>query len=469
MAVVAGLCALALGIGPAQDVRAQSGAEAGTGGARQSGTRPVASEASLRANLPSVTSIRIGLQANRTTRFVLDVSKKVAFRSFTLNDPYRVVIDMQPVDWKIGSKLPLSKDGLIGGYRTGEIGGGNTRIVLDLNSPALIHQTFVLPPAGPFKYRLVVDMKPVTEEEYLREAERQGGIETASTQNTSTATSGNATGAVPGEEGKPRRIVPGAKSGAKPRAATMPGNLHKAREAARKKLTRKRVVVIDAGHGGPDPGATGISGAFEKTITLYTARKLRRSFLATKRYKVVMTRDGDRIVPLRERIAIARKAKADLFISLHADTITRRKVRGAAVYTLSENASDREAARLARRENESGHVAGIDLRHEDRQVSKILIDLAQRDTMNESAQFATTLIGSFQAHKIETLFRTHRFAGFVVLKAPDVPAVLVELGFLSNRTDEKLLRTSKYRAKLATAIVRAADKYFALKDRLAQR
>lgn len=443
LAAALGLAAiLAGGTGPAfaQTERGQQ-----VGGQRGGDTTQVSRKG------PAVTGVRVGLQANRTTRFVLDISERVAFQAFTLSDPYRVVVDMQPVDWKIGSQFTMPGDSLISTYRTGSVGAGNTRLVLELSQPGLIFQTFVLPPTGPFKYRLVVDIKPATEAEYAAEEARQRAKRIPQTATTTSGTPGAA-----GETKAKEEVKTGA-------TRKLP------KRTTKKKVVRKRLVVIDAGHGGKDPGAIGVSGAKEKTITLYTAKRLKRAFLATGRYKVVMTRERDRIVPLRERIRIARAANADLFISLHADSIHKRAIRGAAVYTLSERASDHEAARLAKRENQSDEVAGIKIKNEDRQVQKILIDLAQRDTMNESAQYATMLIKSFSLSKIETLHRTHRFAGFVVLKAPDVPAVLVELGFLSNARDELLLRNSKHRAKLAAAIVRATDSYFILKDRLAQK
>ena len=179
----------------------------------------------------------------------------------------------------------------------------------------------------------------------------------------------------------------------------------------------------------------------------------------TGRYKVILTRKRDKYIPLRKRVAIARTSEADLFISVHADSVKNRRIRGASVYTLSENASDKEAAELARKENKSDLIFGKDLSNEDFQVANILIDLAQRETMNHSARFANILVNELR-HATRVLPRTHRFAGFRVLKAPDVPSVLLELGFLSNRQDEVSLRTKKYRNKIAKAIVKSVDNYF---------
>jgi N-acetylmuramoyl-L-alanine amidase len=223
---------------------------------------------------------------------------------------------------------------------------------------------------------------------------------------------------------------------------------------------KKRLIAIDPGHGGIDPGATGVSGVYEKNITMAVARAVKRRLQATGRYEVLLTRDRDVFVRLRDRVEIARKAGADLFLSIHADTIANKKIRGASVYTLSEKASDKEAAALAEQENKADLIAGVDLSRENPEVTNILIDLAQRETMNQSARFAGLLVGSLK-RDVRLLRNSHRFAGFVVLKAPDIPSVLIELGFLSNRYDERLLRDRRHRAKLAGAITAAIDRYFA--------
>ena len=227
----------------------------------------------------------------------------------------------------------------------------------------------------------------------------------------------------------------------------------------------KKIIVLDPGHGGVDPGTVGAGGTHEKELTLATAREIRRQLEATGRYRVVMTRDDDSFVQLRERVAKARAVNADMFLSIHADSIGSAQTRGASIYTLSETASDAEAAALATRENRADIIAGVDLSVENRDVASILIDLAQRETMNRSAAFAATLVGEL-GREIQLLpTKPHRFAGFAVLKAPDIPSVLLELGYLSNRQDEVLLGRSHHRSKIATAIVRAIDDHFARKDR----
>ncbi|MGF1640590.1 MAG: N-acetylmuramoyl-L-alanine amidase, partial [Rhodospirillales bacterium] len=216
---------------------------------------------------------------------------------------------------------------------------------------------------------------------------------------------------------------------------------------------------IDPGHGGADPGAIGVSGVHEKDVTLAAARDLRSALERLGGYRVVLTRDDDRSVSLRERIAIARRVDADLFVSLHADAMPSAQVRGASVYTLSETASDAEAALLAERENKADLITGVDLTYETAEVANILIDLAQRETKNRSARLAARVVDELQ-RETQLLRNTHRFAGFAVLKAPDVPSVLVELGFLSNRQDEQALRDTAYRRRLAAAIARGIDRYF---------
>jgi len=221
----------------------------------------------------------------------------------------------------------------------------------------------------------------------------------------------------------------------------------------------RQVIVIDPGHGGVDPGATGVSGIYEKYITYSMAHELQQQLERTGHYRVHLTRDRDVFIPLRERTAIARQMNADLFISLHADVVKDPDIRGLSVYTLSQNASDAEAQSLADKENKSDLIAGIDLSRESTDVTSILIDLAQRETMNRSAGFASDIVNELES-ETPLLANTHRFAGFAVLKAPDVPAVLIEMGYLSNTIDEKNLRQPEYRAKLAHAISRAVEHYF---------
>lgn len=224
------------------------------------------------------------------------------------------------------------------------------------------------------------------------------------------------------------------------------------------------VVVIDPGHGGIDPGASGTSGVHEKDITLEAARELKRLLDQTHHFKTVLTRDSDVFLPLRQRVAIARANHADLFISLHADSIEGSRLSGSSVYTLSDKASDAEAAALAAKENKADSIAGANLSAYPEEVAGILIDLAQRETRTDSMKYAHTLVIQLDESG-RVLEHSVRSAGFAVLKAPDVPSVLLEMGYLSNPGEERELRDPRYRAKLMAAIKRSIELYFTALDR----
>jgi N-acetylmuramoyl-L-alanine amidase len=222
---------------------------------------------------------------------------------------------------------------------------------------------------------------------------------------------------------------------------------------------KTHLVVLDPGHGGVDPGAIGYSGVYEKDIALATAREVARQLEATRRYRVRLTRTDDEFVALQERVAFAHAAGGDLFLSIHADALPNAGVRGASVFTLSEKASDREAAELAARENKADLIAGIDLSRHEPVVSEILFDLARRQTNNLSIRLARDLVSEL-GHEVRLLNNSHRSAGFVVLKAPDIPSALVELGCLSNKDEDTLLQQAAYQRKLATGLVRSINDYF---------
>lgn len=228
-----------------------------------------------------------------------------------------------------------------------------------------------------------------------------------------------------------------------------------------KKSNKLPIILIDAGHGGKDPGATGgYARTKEKNITLGYARELKRQLDNTKKFKVFLTRNRDYFIPLNGRVAKARKIKADLFISLHADSSPNRKTSGLSIYTLSETSSDKQAARLARKENKSDIIGGADFSDASGDILKTLINMSQRSTMNESAKFAEIVIKSIRDNRLTTLQRTHRFAGFRVLTAPDIPSVLIELGYLSNKKEERKLNSLKHKREVSKALVRAIRKYF---------
>jgi N-acetylmuramoyl-L-alanine amidase len=227
-------------------------------------------------------------------------------------------------------------------------------------------------------------------------------------------------------------------------------------------LPRPKLIFLDPGHGGRDPGAQGIRGTQEKTVVMAIARELQRELLAGGRYRVLLTRNTDNYVALRERVARAQSAKADLFLSLHADSHDNPDVRGASVYTLSEQATDREAAALAARENRADAVvSGMKLSDKDDNVARTLVAMSQRGTVNDSRRLADTIVQGFSRNGVRLLPRTHRQAGFAVLTSPDIPAALVELGYLSNPQDEKLLTVRQHQIALARALRGSVDAHFA--------
>lgn len=229
---------------------------------------------------------------------------------------------------------------------------------------------------------------------------------------------------------------------------------------------RLPLVVIDAGHGGHDPGAINpLSGKREKDVTLAISRAIRDELVETGRVRVALTRDSDSFLVLQDRYGIARRMKADLFLSIHADAAENQEARGGTVYTLSEVASDREAQRLAARENKADVINGINLGGQDKEVSSILIDLTQRETMNVSASFARLLIREAKSNMI-LREKSHKFASFIVLKAPDTPSVLFETGYISNADDAAFLSSQDGRQKVARAVASAVQAHFA--RRLAQ-
>ncbi len=373
-----------------------------------------------------VTDIRVG-EHGKTTRIAFDLSKRVDFNIFTLSNPYRVVIDFPEIGWRLPARpLPVRK-GLFKSLRYGLFKPGTTRVVVDVNGPVTVDNIFMLQPSGMGAHRLVVDI---------------------------VASAKQASGGSAVPPAAKAKIVTAARSIASP----PPRKPERNRVVAAVKR-RKPMIVIDPGHGGMDPGTVGLSGTYEKNVTLSAARAIKSYLQNSGKYRVRLTRDRDRFIRLRSRVAFARKVGAELFISIHANSTSNHRTRGLSVYTLSEKASDKEAAALAEKENKVDLIAGIDLNGESPEVTNILIDLAQRESMNQSAHFAAELITSL---KRETRFlrNTHRFAGFAVLKAPDIPSVLIELGFLSNRSDEKSLRSRKFRSGLAAAIANAVDKYF---------
>ena len=222
----------------------------------------------------------------------------------------------------------------------------------------------------------------------------------------------------------------------------------------------KKVIVIDPGHGGIDPGALSPRKTREKDVVLAFSKELKEIMDADGRFHVVLTRDDDRFISLKDRVGIARKEGADLFIAIHADTLRGQTATGTTLYTLSDKASDAESEELAQRENRADALAGIDLASQSEDVAGMLIDLAQRDSRNQASMFSKKALSYFRGNVTKMTGKPIRSAGFTVLKAPDVPSILIELGFLSNPKDEERLTSPAWRKSLARALTAAIDAQF---------
>ncbi len=433
-------------------------------------------------------------------RIVMDMTAPVPYALFTLADPYRVVIDLPEIDWSSARQSAGTAKGLVSGYRFGLFQPGNARFVLDLRQPVRVSRIYFAPspktPPGSKAgaVRMILELEITSREEFLKTAGFKGRTNrVAAAPPADTKLSRTA---LPQQAAKPaappsapslasalqagaalllpppnprRTISPGAAPPGTPLLAPTTPSVAQPRlpeaPAAQQHLpatpvVRQRLIVIDPGHGGVDPGAITAQGVYEKTIVLDTAKRLKALLSQNRQYKVVMTRETDIFVRLADRVQIARNAEADLFVSIHADALATHKVRGASVYTLSEQASDKEAELLAAKENNSDMIAGIGIGDEtDELVKTILIDLAQRETTNKSVHFAKLLLPQLKSTGA-LLKNSHRYAGFRVLKAPDIPSVLVELGLLSNHTDARILTSSTGRQRLAVALKQAIEEYF---------
>jgi len=368
------------------------------------------------ATPPVVMSARIGEHDDRT-RLVIELSDPVNLRAFSLANPNRIILDMPEVAWRMGAPPVPSGRGLIKAYRYGLFRAGNSRMVIDLNRPARLGETLAIPPAAGFGYRVVIDLFPTTAFE---------------------SGAGWPADLKAREDDAERKAM----------AATVPA------------VAGRKVVVIDPGHGGIDSGTQGVNGLLEKDLVLAEGLRLAKE-LRARGFNVFMTRDKDNFVPLRDRVAFGRAHRADLFVSLHADSNPDASVSGLSIYTLNDGRSDREAAALAKRENQSDVIAGVDLSGGNSPVAPILIDLAQRDTINKSSRFAEIALAQL-AGATDILARSpHRSASLAVLVAPDVPAVLIELGYLSNQADAAQMNTEAWRSRVAVAIAAAVSRHLA--------
>jgi N-acetylmuramoyl-L-alanine amidase len=353
------------------------------------------------------------------TRLVVDLDRKIEVRAFALANPYRVIIDMPQVTFTFPDKTGEKGRGLIKAFRYGLVMQGGSRIVIDLVKPARIERAQVLDPVNEQPARLVLDLAAIDRDAFMR---------TIALNNR------------PPERG-PRPRDP---------------------ELEAKTADLRPLVVLDPGHGGPDHGTRmAPTDSPEKTIVLEFCLMLKEKLENTGKYRVAMTRADDTFIALADRVSFARDRKAALLISVHADALERADgdAQGATIYTLSETASDATAASVAEVENRADVIAGLDIAPEATDVADILIDLAKRETKTFSLQFARTLIG-----EMRNATRLHkepmRSASFVVLKAPDIPSVLVELGYVTNKQDLKSMTSDAWRGKVTDSVMQAVGTFF---------
>jgi len=356
---------------------------------------------SLQAFAAQVSGFRVWADPVKT-RAVLDLDRKTSYKLFTLKNPHRVVVDLKGSSIDIPLELDKEHAGVISGVRYGKPDEGTLRVVFDLNESTGL-KSFLLEPTAQYSHRLVIDL-------YSKSGKQK---------------------------------------------ATMVKHV-----ADISKPNRDVVIALDAGHGGEDPGAIGKKKTREKDVVLSIARELKKSIDAEPGMHAVLTRDGDYYIPLRGRYEKARKARADLFVSVHADAFKKRDVQGSSVFVLSARGASSEFARLlADSENASDLVGGVTLSDKDDMLASVLLDLSQSATREASNKVAGDILGS-----LKRTGKTHKNvvgrANFMVLKSPDVPSVLVETGFISNPSEEKRLTEKEFQQRTARAITRGVRDYF---------
>jgi len=387
-----------------------------------------AAEDQLTSGYPVASDARLAGDAKQT-RFVLDLDRTVQFRAFALPDPYRVVVDMPQVNFRLPAGAGTAGRGLVRGFRYGLVMPGGSRVVIDLAGPAKVTNSYMLDSANGQPPRLVVE---------LEEVDRAGFAQAQ------------------GTESKPE-LKP-AISDSHAAIATPPAPPQPAAPP-----DPRPVVVIDPGHGGVDNG-TQSGSEVEKNVVLAFGLALRDRLEKSGKYHVVMTRTDDTFIPLGDRVHVARNQSAALFVSIHADALPKGEgdAQGATIYTLSDHATDAQAEQLADSENRADAIGGVNLTDEPTDVADILIDLAQRETRTFSNRFARLLMG-----EMKNTARMHKHplksAGFKVLKAPDVPSVLVELGYVSNKSDMENLVSEGWRNRIVGSMARAVDIFLAKK------
>ncbi len=422
------------------------------------------------------------------TRLTLESAKPVSFNMFTLSNPERVVIDLNDVELhgalesiasKIGNDDPYIKSVRVAKYKPGVV-----RLVLDMKVAAK-PQLFSLKPVAQYGHRLVLDVYPAVPSDPLmalaNEAEKK--LPPDSTGISPNAASGAAAASAPSAAGSEQAAAappahqitntPAEHTAAPPAklpetSAPAPGSSATAKGRNKEPGARMIIVVIDAGHGGEDPGAHGRHGTLEKNVTLAIARRLKKMVDETGNMHAVLTRDGDYFIELGNRVVKARNAHADLFVSIHADSFIKQKASGSSVFALSDHGATSAAAKwLAKHENEADLIGGVNINVKDPYLAKTLIDLSQTATISDSLKLGSQVL--LELRGVNTLHHRHvEQAGFAVLKAPDIPSILVETAFISNPKEELKLKDEAYQDKLARAILGGIKRYFAQNPALAR-
>jgi len=404
--------------------------------------------------------------ADEYTRVTLEMDSELKAEHFTLENPNRLVVDIDGLS--MSSKLDdlVSKirpnDPYIASVRIGQNRPDVVRMVLDLKQP-IAPQVFTLKPIGEYKYRLVLDLYPqVAQDPLVAIANSFQDEDPLADVLENLAQNPPSTAPVPSVEGQKLPTNPPIAS--KPTAPPEPPAM-----AAPTPSSRPVLVALDPGHGGEDPGAIGPRGTREKDVVLSIARRLKKLIDAQPNMRAYLTRDNDYFVPLHVRVQKARRVKADLFISIHADAWIKPSARGSSIYALSQNGATSTTARLlAQKENNADLIGGVNLGSHNKQVAKVLLELSTTAQINDSMK-----VGGNVLSEIGKINRLHKKsverAGFAVLKAPDIPSILVETAFISNPEEERLLRSSSHQDRIAQAMLTGITGYFASSPGLARR
>jgi N-acetylmuramoyl-L-alanine amidase len=381
------------------------------------------------ARAAGIVAVRVWPAADYT-RVTLENDTKLKVSHFIVKDPHRLVVEIEGVELDAKLKSLVAKiqanDPYISQVRVGQNRPGVVRLVFDLKEE-IQPQVFALDPVGEYRHRLIFDLFPLNPVDPIADFLQKN---------------------LPAPDQRPPAEVA---------ATTKPGNI----DDKPVTLTRMVTIALDPGHGGEDPGAVGRGGSYEKNVVLSIARRLKSRLEQQPNIRVMLTRDGDYFVPLHVRVQKARKVQADLFVSIHADAFIEPTARGSSVFALSEKGASSTAARwLANKENAADLIGGVNLRSKNQQLASVLLDLSTTAQINDSMKLAKSVLG-----EIGNINRLHKAqveqAGFAVLKAPDIPSILVETAFISNPEEEAKLTDEGYQDKMADALMRGIQKYLA--------